>query len=124
MNAAVPGFTLDDLQPAFDIALHPASGTPHVDDHPGHRGGGDDGERPVEQFLIGRIEQRVAAEQAGANRSGDPPVDGGDQAGATGLAQVGQADGDDEERFEPFPEGDDEGLKERLDHGIRPTSKK
>ena len=58
VNAAAPRLHAGRLQAAFDIALHPASGAPHVDDHPGHRGGGDDGERAVEPFLIGRVEQQ------------------------------------------------------------------
>ena len=42
--------------------------------------------------------------------SRDAPVHGWDQLSPPALAQVGQADGDDQEGFEPFAQGDDERL--------------
>ena len=47
----------------------------------------------------------------------DAPVDGRDQLAAAALAEVGQADGDDEKGLEAFAEGDDKRLKHDLDPG-------
>ena len=44
----------------------------------------------------------------------DAPMHGRDELRASGLAQIGEADGDDEKGLEPFPQGDDKGLE----HGI------
>ena len=45
------------------------------------------------------------------NRERDAPVHGGHQLAAAALAEVGQADGDDEKGFESFAESDDECLQ-------------
>ena len=49
----------------------------------------------------------------------DAPVDGGDQFPAPALLQVSEADGDDEEGFEAFAEGDDERLNHVSVHARR-----
>ena len=46
-----------------------------------------------------------------SNGQHDAPVHGGNQFAPAALAEVGEADGDDEEGFEPFPERDDERLQ-------------
>jgi len=100
------------VQPHFDVALHAPARAPHVDDHPRDRHGRNQGERPFEPFLVGGVIQQVAAEDADGERDGDAPVHGGCQGDAPRLAQVRQADGDDEKGFEAFPKSDDE----RLEH--------
>ena len=44
-------------------------------------------------------------------------MDGGDQLLAAALPQIGEADGDDEESLEAFPEGDDECLQHAISAG-------
>ena len=46
---------------------------------------------------------------------------GGNQFLASALPQVGEADGDDEKGFEPFPERDDKRLKHV---SVRPAAKR
>jgi hypothetical protein len=62
--------------------------------------------------IIGVIQQ-VAAERADRDRDDDAPPHGADQGVTPRLAQVREADGNDEKGLEAFPERDDE----RLEHG-------
>ena len=50
---------------------------------------------------------------------GDPPApqDGPRERHTAGFLQIGETDGDDEERLEAFAQSDDERLNERLKHG-------
>src|SRR5262249_51521782 len=70
-------------------------------------------QRAVQPLLVGRVIQQVAAEGADAERHRQAPVHGAGQLRAARLTEVRQADRDDEERFEAFPQCDDE----RLEHG-------
>ena len=61
--------------------------------------------------MIARPGEQQACPDAQGDGGRDAPVDGRDQRAPARLAQVREADGDNEERFEPFPESDDEGLQ-------------
>ncbi len=54
--------------------------------------------------------------------SADAPVNGGNELMSPALAQVREADGDDEKGLEPFPEGDDERLQHDGDLEIETES--
>ena len=75
------------------------------------RRGGDEGERTVEPFLVQRVEEQIAADGADRDGDADAPVDGRGQRRASRLAQVRQADGDDQESFEALSKGDDKRLQ-------------
>ncbi len=102
------------LQPSLDVAFHAAAGAPHVDGHPAHRHGGDERERTVEPFLIQRVEQQVAAERAHGDGDADAPVHCGGERRTTRLAEVRQADRDDQKSFETLAKRDDK----RLEHDL------
>ena len=76
---------------------------------------------PFEPFLVGGVVEQVAAGRADHDGGDDAPVDGRARSRAPALAQVGQADGDDQEGFEPFAEGDDERLQHVGFHGETET---
>ena len=70
---------------------------------------------PSQSAWLVAARSRTPAPMLSDHRERDAPVDRGNQRAAPGLLEVGQADGDDQEGFEPFAEGDDE----RLKHGSR-----
>jgi len=83
------------LQSTFDVAFHPSARTPHVNDHPGHRRGGQQRERTFQKFLVRGVEEEVPGTDADGERDCDAPVNGGRQVGPPGLAQVRETDGND-----------------------------
>ena len=111
-NAAAPPARSPTRQPAFDVALHVPAGPPHVDDERGDEHGRRKRQNAFPERLIARALQQNAEPDADGRRHGDAPVNGGDEA-AAGFSEVRQADGDDQKRFEPFTEGDDERLQHR-----------
>ena len=99
------------VQVLLDLALHAPAGPPHVDGQRGHGDGRHEGQRPIQPLLVGGVVEQVPPAGADGDGGDNAPVDGLGQLGAPALAQVRQADGHDEERFEPFPERDDERLQ-------------
>ena len=69
---------------------------------------------PSQKRLVPRLGEQQAGPDAQRNRGGNAPVDGRNQLASAGLAKVGEADGHDEKRLEPFAEGNDE----RLQHDV------
>ena len=101
---------------AFDVLLHVPPGAPHVDRQRRHEEGGDDAEDAFPERLVARLGEQQPGADAQRDRRGDAPVNRRNQRPAAGLPQVGEADGDDQKRLEPFPERDDE----CLEHGCNP----
>jgi len=75
------------LEAHLDVALHLPARAPHVHGQPGHRSGRDHRQRTLEPFLVRRVEQQIGADDAGADGHGNAPMHGGDQRGATRLAE-------------------------------------
>jgi hypothetical protein len=75
--------------------------------------GRDQREHPFPERLVVRLGEEESGGDAEQDRDADPPVNRGQERLAPGLFQVGQADGDDQESLEPFPQSNDK----RLNHG-------
>src|SRR5947209_2604185 len=90
-----------------------AGGPPHMDSERSNRDRRYDGQDAFPERLIGRAGEQEGG--ADTDRHGEryAPPDGGNEFPAPALLQVRKADGDDEEGFKTFAQGDDK----RLDHG-------
>ena len=110
-NAAPPGLLGGSLEPALDVPLHIAAGPPHVDRQRGDEDGGDQREHTFPERLIRGLGKEQPGANAEQNGGHDSPVHRGDESSAAGLLEVGKADGDDQEGFEPFTQGHDECLQ-------------
>ncbi len=71
-------------------------------------------EHPFPQRLISRLIEQPSGPDAQHNRRGDAPMHRRNQLGPLALAQIGEADRNNQEGFEPFAKGDDK----RLQHMI------
>ena len=92
------------MKMAFDVALDALCRAPHMHGERRHRHRGDKCQQTFPERLV-----RSALEQDGrtdAQRHGDSDAepDGADEFVSTALAQVRQADGNDEKGLEPFAE--------------------
>ena len=103
------------LQLAFDFALDAPRGAPHVHGQRGHRDGRDERQNAFPQRLVGGAGKEPAGDDAEDHRNGDAPLHGRHQMPAAALAQIREADGDDEEGLEAFAKRDDECLQ----HGMK-----
>ena len=92
-------------------------GAPHVHGQGGDRDGRGNRQHAFPQRLVRRLLEQVRRANAEQDRQADAPVHRGDQLAAAALAEVGQADGDDQERLEAFPESDDECLQHAIGAG-------
>ena len=57
------------------------------------------------------MKQKVAAGRAQPDGRHDAPMNGAGQFAPANLSKVRETDGDNQEGFNPFPRGDDEGLE-------------
>lgn len=83
----------------------------HLHRQGGHRHRGHDGERSFEPFLVCGVIEEIAADGADAKGGEDAPVHGADQFAASRFPEIRQADRNDKEGFDSFPQGNDKGLK-------------
>ena len=113
MKADVPVFSADAREVPFDVALDAPRGAPHVDGQRRHRTAATSASTPSQSAWFEARWNRYAAPMLMQHRERDAPVHGGHQLAPPALAQIREADGDDEKGFEPFAKGDDE----RLQHG-------
>ena len=115
VRAATPARSVDVCRWPSISPLICRPGPPHVHRERQHRHGRHERQRPFEPLLVGGVEEQVATDAAHRHGDDDAPVHGLGQLAASALAQVREADGDDQEGFESFAEGDDE----RLQHDAR-----
>src|SRR5262245_43505298 len=95
----------------FDILLDVPGGSPHVDRQRRDRNRGDNPKDALPESLICRAGEQKRRANADGNRETNSPVDRREEPKTTALFQKGDADGNDEEGFEPFTQSDDECLK-------------
>ena len=100
------------LEPAFDVLLHVPAGAPHVDDQRGDEHGRDERQNalPRAPDSLARA-KRTPAPMLSGNRQRRCPSERRGSGAAARSSEVGQADGDDEKRFQPFPQRHDERLQ-------------
>ena len=110
-NAPIPVLIRRGLEPPFDVPLDVPAGPPHVDDERADQSGRDQGQDALPERLIGGPGEEDARDDADDDRRDDAPVHRRDQAVPTRFSEVGEADGHDEERFQPFPQRHDERLQ-------------
>src|SRR5206468_2699241 len=106
------GFPRRGGQTAFDVALDPARGQPHVDRQRRDEDGGGDFEDTLPERMIGGALKEQRGANTDENRKTDAPVDGRHELVASALAQIRKADRHDQKRFEPLAERD----HKRLEH--------
>ena len=73
------------------------------------------------QRLISRLIEQPSRADAQHDRSADAPMHRGNQLGPLALAEIGKADGNDQEGFEPFAKGDDKRLQHMICFRQRPA---
>ena len=81
-----------------------------MNDEPRDRDGGNQRQRSLEQLLIRGVVEQVSPCSADEKRHADAGVNRARQLGAPGLPQIRETDGNNQEGFESFPQGDDKGL--------------
>ena len=106
-------------QAMLDIALDGLGVPPHVDDERGDQDRGGERQHPFPQRLVRGALEEDCGDDAQHHRGRDAPVHRRDELWAAALAEIRKADGDDEKRLEPFPEGDDEGLQHGFSRDYR-----
>jgi hypothetical protein len=88
-----------------------APGTQHLDQqHPDHDGAGQGGDSLVER-LVRDLQPEPGACRATDGGDAEADLHAAHQSGALALLEVSHHDAHDEERFDPFAEGDQQGLQ-------------
>ena len=92
------------MQPRLDVALDAAPPATY-ERSARRRARQHQRKKTFPEGLITRALQQNTEADAHGHGCGDPPTNGGDELRSSGLAEVGQADCDDEKGFEPLAEG-------------------
>ena len=76
-----------------------------------HRNCSGKGEHPLPQRLISSLIKEPSGPDAQHDRGGDSPMHRGNEFGSLTFPEIGEADRNDQEGFEPFAKGDDKRLQ-------------
>ena len=110
-KAAAPARLARCSQTSLDGAFHMPARAPHLHRQGGHRDRRDEGQRPFEPFLVRRPIEEVSAGGADGEGGDDAPVNRANQLRPPRLPKISEADRDNQEGFDAFPQGNDEGLE-------------
>jgi hypothetical protein len=107
------------MEMPFDVPLDAPRGAPHVHGERGDRDGCGNGQQPFPQCLVGSPLEEIGGTDAQQDGDGNAHVHRRDQIAPPALAEIRQADGDNQECFEPLAEGD----YKRLEHVWDPETR-
>ena len=110
-NAAGASPLARGAQTALDGPFHAPARAQHLHSQGSHRDRRNEGERPLEPFLVRRAIEEVPADGADGEGGDDAPVNRANQLRPSRLPEISKADRDNQEGFDPFPQGDDKGLE-------------
>ena len=86
----------------------------HVDEQAADERGGHERQDALPERLVDGLREEQARGRAGEDGDGDRRVDGPGEARPAGALEVGEGQGDDQERLDALPQRDGESLPHRL----------
>ena len=104
----------------LDIVLHVGTGAQHLDQQRAHDCRRRQRRDPLVERLVRHLQPQPGARQAGDHRDREADAHASDEARAVGLLEIGDHDPDDQERLDPFAEGDQQRLQHRRPTGNIP----